>query len=197
MSGEGRRFPVALGLAGLALAGLAGVVALAVFVLVSEDGALRGSPGAGSLGSSQNRPIAVAPTSAPKLAGESPLDGGHVALADFRGKAVVVNVWASWCPGCNEEAVDLREFAAEHSEVAVLGVDFRDSVEGARAFYRRWRWVHPSIFDASGSDAAELAVFGLPTTVFLDARHRVVARVVGATDRAGFEHGLALATRGS
>jgi hypothetical protein len=59
-----------------------------------------------------------------------------------------------------------------------------------RAFYRRWRWRHPSIFDPSGELAARLALQGLPSTFVLDTEHRIVSRIVGATDLAGFEDAL-------
>lgn len=132
-------------------------------------------------------------TPAPDLAGEDPITGKRVELAAFQGKPVVINVWASWCPGCNDEAVALREFAAAHPEVVVLGLDFQDTVAGAKAFYRKWGWTHPSIYDVAGTQTAAIGLVGLPTTYFLDERHRVVAQVVGATDRAGFERGLELA----
>lgn len=201
MSGEerprNRRPPLRIGLATLALAALLAVAVFAALALLSDDGALRGSPSPGSPGSSSAQPVAVTPEEAPTLVGEDPISGEGVALAGFRGKPVVINVWASWCPGCNDEAADLREFAADHPEVVVLGVDFQDTVEGARRFYRRWEWTHPSIFDSSGTQSAALGLFGMPTTLFLDSRHRIAARVVGATDRAGFERGLELATRAS
>ena len=133
-------------------------------------------------------------TRAPPLRGKNPVTGETVRLADFRGSPVVINVWASWCPGCNEEAEDLREFAEAHPEAVVLGLDYRDTVAGAKHFYRKWGWRHPSISDAEGTKAAGLGLVGLPTTYFLDARHRVVAQVAGTTDRAGFERGLELAT---
>ncbi|MGH3034085.1 MAG: TlpA family protein disulfide reductase [Gaiellaceae bacterium] len=170
-------------------------MAFAALVLLADDGGLRGSAGSGSSGGSAAEPVAVTPEPAPELVGTDPITGKDVRLGDFRGKAVVVNVWASWCPGCIEEAEDLREFAADHAEAIVLGVDFQDSVGGARAFYERWGWRHPSIFDSSGTQTAALGLFGLPTTLFLDSRHRIAARVVGATDRAGFERGLELATQ--
>ena len=196
MSGEerprNRRPPLRLGLAVLAPAAV-----FAALALLSDQGALRGSPGAGSPGDSGSRPVAVTPEPAPTLRGDDPVTGKEVALADFRGKPVVINIWASWCPGCIDEAADLREFAADHPEIVVLGVDFQDTFEGARRFYRRWAWTHPSIFDSSGTQTAALGLFGLPTTLFLDGRHRIAARVVGATDRAGFEHGLELATQTS
>jgi cytochrome c biogenesis protein CcmG/thiol:disulfide interchange protein DsbE len=135
-------------------------------------------------------PAPARPESAPPLAGEDPITGRRVSLAAYAGKPVVINVWASWCVGCNKEAVDLREFARAHPEAQLLGVDFDDSKAAARAFYRRWSWSHPSIFDPKGTLAAKLKLQGLPMTVFLNRRHQVVARIYGATDRAGFEEGL-------
>jgi thiol-disulfide isomerase/thioredoxin len=177
------------GLAALTAAGLA-VVVYAGVVLAGEGG---------GTGLDERRAGAANPVEEPSdtpldLAGIDPVTGDEVSLADFAGKPVVLNVWASWCPGCNDEAADLREFAAAHPEVAVVGIDFQDSRAGARAFYDRWQWEHPSIFDVSGAMTGSIGLLGLPTTVFLDERHRIRARVVGATDRVGFERGLELAT---
>jgi thiol-disulfide isomerase/thioredoxin len=129
-----------------------------------------------------------------RLAGPDPVTGARVDLARFAGKPVVLNVWASWCAGCNEEAADLARLAREHPEAQVVGLDIDDTREGARAFYRRWGWRHPSIFDPNGKLAAKLALQGLPSTYVLDAEHRVVSRIVGATDLAGFEEALERAT---
>lgn len=132
---------------------------------------------------------------APPIRGRDPITGEQVSLARFAGKPVVLNVWASWCTGCNQEAADLARFAARHPGAQVLGVDTQDTTGGARAFYRKWHWHHPSIADPSGSLSAQLAVAGLPTTYFLDRRHHVVAKVVGAGTLAEFEQGLRLALR--
>ncbi len=153
-----------------------------------------GATGMDSGASSALQPAVTEMTRAPSLEGRDPVTGETVRLADFRGTPIVINVWASWCPGCNEEAEDLRAFAEAHPEAVVLGLDYQDTVAGAKDFYRKWGWRHPSIADAAGTKAAALGLVGLPTTYFLDARHRVVAQIVGATDRAGFERGFALAT---
>ena len=131
-----------------------------------------------------------------ELAGTDPVTGRHVDLAAYRGKPLVLNVWGSWCPGCNAEAADLAGFARSHTNVQVVGVDTQDSSSGAKAFYRKWGWHHPSIADPKGELAAQLGVQGYPTTFFLDARHQVKTQVVGATNLAGFEQGLAAATSG-
>lgn len=136
----------------------------------------------------------AAPKGALELSGTDPVTGKHVDLADFAGKPVVLNVWGSWCPGCNEEASDLARFARAHPGVQVIGIDLEDTSAGARGFYRRWGWKHPSIADPHGEIASRLGVTGTPTTFFLDARHRVVTQIVGASDLAGFDRGLKAAT---
>ena len=128
------------------------------------------------------------------IAGTDPVTGRHVSLAAYAGKPIVLNVWGSWCPGCNDEAADLARFAATHPQVQVIGIDLQDSKSGARAFYRRWHWKHPSIFDPNGDIAFRLGLQGTPTTFFLNRQHKIVAQVVGATNLAGFEQGLKEAT---
>jgi len=143
----------------------------------------------------QVRPVPAQATVGVSISGTDPITGDTVDLDDYRGKPVVINVWASWCPGCNEEAVDLRRFAEMHPEAQLIGIDTEDSAGDARAFYARWGWTHPSVFDPNGAIAADLGLRGLPSTFFLDRQHRVAARIVGATDLAGFENGLAQALR--
>lgn len=166
-------------------AGAAGVVVVGA-VLAAGIVAARDTGGAPAVATAAGPPV--------ELAGTDPVTGANVDLAEFTGKPVVLNVWASWCPGCNDEAADLAKFARAHREVQVVGLDIQDTRDEARAFYRRWGWRHPSIFDPSGDLAAKLGLQGLPSTFVLDAEHRVVARIVGATDLAGFEEALRQAT---
>jgi thiol-disulfide isomerase/thioredoxin len=130
-----------------------------------------------------------------QLAGADPVTGRHVSLASYAGKPIVLNVWGSWCTGCQAEARDLAAFARAHPNVQTIGIDTQDTSSGARAFYREYGWTHPSISDPKGEIAARLGLQGYPTTFFLDRRHRIAARIVGATNLAGFEHGLETALR--
>jgi thiol-disulfide isomerase/thioredoxin len=135
---------------------------------------------------------AVAPL---QLSGTDPVTGAHVSLASYAGKPVVLNVWGSWCEGCKAEAHDLATFVNGHPGVQTVGIDTQDSSSGARAFYQRYGWHHPSIADPSGSIASTLGLQGTPTTFFLNRKHQVVGRIVGATNLAGFDHGLRVALR--
>jgi thiol-disulfide isomerase/thioredoxin len=120
--------------------------------------------------------------------------GDEVSLARFEGKPVVIAIWASWCPGCNAEARALARFAKAHPDAGFIGVNFSDTRDAARSFYRQYGWRFPSVFDPDGRIAGELGLQGTPTTIFLDAEHREVARIVGETDEAGFADGLAKAS---
>ncbi len=168
--------------------GVAGVLALVAVV------------GAGIVvarGSGAAEPIVQRSSETVSFSGTDPVTGKRVSLADYTGKPVVINVWGSWCPGCVAEAEDLRRFAADHPEVQLVGVDLQDTSSAAKAFYERWRWVHPSISDPDGEISFSLGLQGTPSTFFLDRQHRTVTRIVGETDYAGFERGLEAALSNS
>ncbi|MCI0635802.1 MAG: TlpA family protein disulfide reductase [Actinobacteria bacterium] len=141
-------------------------------------------------GTGAAEPIVQAGGDTVAFSGSDPVTGKQVSLADYRGKPVVINVWGSWCPGCIAEAEDLRRFAADHPEAQVIGVDLQDTEDAARDFYERWRWTHPSVFDPDGEISFSLGLQGTPSTFFLDRKHRVITRIVGETDYAGFVRGL-------
>ena len=129
------------------------------------------------------------------LNGTDPVTGKTVSLASYAGKPVVLNMWASWCTGCAAEARALASFEHAHPEAQVIGLDVQDSKDGAKAFYRRFGWKHPSIYDPDGVIAARLGLQGLPTTLFLDRTHHVVGRILGDTNLAGFSSGLRAAAK--
>ena len=122
----------------------------------------------------------AAPFAAPPLAGTDPISGKRVALSDYKGKPVVVNIWASWCSGCRLEAADLVLFAKQHPNVPLIGLDSGDSRSGARAAYKRWKWSWPVVFDPKNKWRDAFKAPGMPTTVFLNRKHEVVGGIVGA-----------------
>jgi thiol-disulfide isomerase/thioredoxin len=158
--------------------------AVAVVVVAAVVGGIFAARGTGPA-----QALHVSGGGALKLSGKSPITGQQVSLDQFAGRPVVLNVWGSWCTGCRAEAHDLARFVDSHPGVQVVGLDSEDSSGGARGFYREFGWHHPSIADPSGALAAKLRVQGFPTTFFLDRRHHIVTRIVGATDLAGFEQG--------
>ena len=116
----------------------------------------------------------------PPIAGRDILTGKRVALSQFAGKPVFVNVWGSWCFGCKAEARTLSRFSRAHRhEVAFIGIDVWDSKKGARAYYERFDIDYPSIWDPRSLLAGAWSR-GAPTTLIFDRRHRLVKRIEGS-----------------
>jgi len=118
------------------------------------------------------------------------LDGEPFDLEDYRGKPVVVNFWASWCGYCGAEMPDLLQFAADHPDVAVVGVAVNDDEAAARQAAASWGLTFPSVLDPDGAIFAEFDGQGLPTTIFFDKDLVPRETAIGQTDLAGFEAGL-------
>lgn len=94
------------------------------------------------------------------------LDGNAVRLSDFRGKPVLVNLWASWCAPCKAELPELIAFYDEHKAegLVVLAVATMDDEEAARAFLREWRLPFVIPWDPQGKVVEQLGARGLPTS---------------------------------
>ena len=128
----------------------------------------------------------------------SRLDGGpKLTLAAYRGKAVVVNFWASDCIPCKQEMPRLQAASERWAgkRVAVVGIDVLDSRSAARSFAKSHGVTYAIGFDALGDIASRYGVAFTPTTFFLDRRGRIVKRVLGpvpdAELDAQIEHALA------
>ena len=106
--------------------------------------------------------------------------GGRVTNAALLGRVTVINVWASWCPPCREEAPILRRAhdGADPERVAFLGVIRNDREDDARAFVRDYGLTYPNAIGDRGF-ASAFGVRGLPMTYVLDTEGRIVARHFG------------------
>jgi cytochrome c biogenesis protein CcmG, thiol:disulfide interchange protein DsbE len=113
------------------------------------------------------------------------------ALSELRGTPVLVNVWASWCGPCREEAPLLAAANDAHGDrVQFLGIDILDERTSARAFMREFGWTYPSVFDASGAIRDGLGLLGQPVTLFYDASGEVVDTWSGPLTQRALDGGL-------
>lgn len=161
------------------------LIALSV-LLTGCFGGAKAAPGERAVGGGVTTIDVGYRSAAPAIDGEL-LDGaGKVDLADYRGRVVVLNFWASWCQPCIREAPMLKALSDElrPKDVIFIGVDIRDQRASASRFQQRYGIRYPSIFDKSAESV--LAFDGKlpaypPNSVILDKAGRVAARVTGET----------------
>jgi len=131
--------------------------------------------------------------SLPRLNGE-----GQLRLRSLRGKAVVVNFWASWCVPCKQEAPLLEAIATRYRSEAlvVVGVDAQDFRSDARRFIKRYSLSYPVVRDNGTSTVTHYDVTGFPETWFVDRSGRVVGEHVrGPLTREQLARNVAIALR--
>ena len=121
-------------------------------------------------------------------------------VADYKGKVVLVNFWASWCPPCTKELPLLEKTQAKMAAAGgtVLGINTRDATEDAQGFVRKYKLTFPSLRDGSGDFAEKWGLTGYPESFLLDQDGRVAAARRGPIDQAWVdEHVLPLLQKGA
>ncbi len=103
--------------------------------------------------------------------------GQTIDLAQFKGKPVVLNFWATWCGPCWEEhPVLVANARALQPNVQFLGVVFQDSEEKILSFLNQRGSAYPTVVDDRGKTAIAYGIGGVPETYFLDANGTIVAK---------------------
>jgi cytochrome c biogenesis protein CcmG/thiol:disulfide interchange protein DsbE len=123
---------------------------------------------------------------------------GKLSLSSLRGKAVVVNFWASDCGPCKKEMPRLVSFADRWrgKPVVVVGIDVLEYRKGpGRAFTKRYGATYPMVFDPVGSTVERWSIGGTPQTFFVDRHGRIVQHVLGPVTRGSLESGVRRALR--
>jgi peroxiredoxin len=114
------------------------------------------------------------------------LTGAPINFASYRGKIVVLNVWASWCAPCVSEGQTLKYLDEEYGPegIAFLGDDLQDSPKNALAFLRSDGITYPSVNDATGAVEERLAIAvpisATPTTLVIDKTGHIAGVIDGA-----------------
>jgi len=110
-----------------------------------------------------------------------PPAGQRVSLSSLKGTPVVLNLWASWCGPCRDEA-PIFETAWERYRgkgALVLGLDLQDLSENALAFLRENGITYPSLRDGTDASKRDLEATGVPETYIIDKRGRIALHITG------------------
>ncbi len=117
---------------------------------------------------------------APDFAGTD-TEGKPIALRDYRGRPIVINVWASWCGPCRAEEPGLVRAAHDFTPrgIQFLGIDVRDNIDQARIYEAEFKVPFRSIFDQASQLGYAYRVDAPPATIFVDGRGTIVYVWVG------------------
>jgi thiol-disulfide isomerase/thioredoxin len=105
------------------------------------------------------------------------MNGGSVRLADYKGKVILLNIWATWCGPCQTEIPELVASYEEYKDrgVVVLGVSLDDTPEMLRAYAPTKKITYPMLLMQDDVDQAYGPFFGVPVTIFIG-RDGIISR---------------------
>jgi len=110
-----------------------------------------------------------------------PPAGQKASLASLKGTAVVLNLWASWCGPCRDEAPILQKAWERYKgrDALVLGLDLQDLSENALAFLKQYGITYPSLRDGTDGSKRDLEATGVPETFIIDKQGRIALHITG------------------
>ena len=140
------------------------------------------------LPASGDRPSPLVGKAAPDFRLETLL-GASVSLAQFRGRPVIVNFWASWCLPCRDEAPILRAAMDRYAGkgLVILGIVVNDPPENARKFAEEFKLNYPNLLDPSGKTEVSYGVRGVPETFFINRSGLITYRKAGPLETGELE----------
>jgi peroxiredoxin len=110
------------------------------------------------------------------------LNGKEVSLADHRGKVVVVNVWATWCPPCRQEMPSMQKlyekFKGENFEILAVSIDSEGS-EAVTPFMRKMNLTFPALLDPGETIRSLYGITGVPESFIIDKKGIVLEKIIG------------------
>jgi cytochrome c biogenesis protein CcmG/thiol:disulfide interchange protein DsbE len=113
------------------------------------------------------------------------LNGQQVILSDLRGKVVLINIWATWCPPCRKEMPSMQKlferFKGENFEILAVSIDSTGR-EAVAPFMRTMNLTFPALLDPKEDIRSLYGVTGVPESFIIDKEGIVVEKIIGPID---------------
>jgi peroxiredoxin len=113
------------------------------------------------------------------------LDGKMVSLSDYKGKVVLVNIWATWCPPCVKEMPSMeklyRKFKGENFEILAVSID-EPGPKAVAPFMEKTRLTFPALIDSKGAIKPVYRITGIPESFIIDKQGLLIKKIVGPID---------------
>ena len=149
------------------------------------------------MGGNDNGGGAEAANTAPVVGSYAPnftaktLDGKNITLRDYRGKPLLLNFWATWCPPCRAEMPLLQQYYSKHqNDYNMLAVNAAEPPAQVQAFIQQQGFTFTVVLDPQQAIVSKYRIQGFPTTFFIDADGVIRYMHVGMLDEATLQAGL-------
>jgi peroxiredoxin len=113
------------------------------------------------------------------------LDGKMVRLSDYKGKVVLVNIWATWCPPCVDEMPSMeklyQKLKGENFEILAVSID-EPGLKAVAPFMKKSNLTFPALIDSEGTIKAVYEITGVPESFIIDQQGILIKKIVGPVD---------------
>jgi len=111
-------------------------------------------------------------------------EGKFVQLTDYKGKVVIINFWATWCPPCRKEMPSMQRAweKLQKEDIAMLGINVGEDSDAIFAFTAEYPVDFPLLMDKTSSVSREWRVRGLPSTYVIDPQGRIIYQAIGGRE---------------
>jgi len=107
------------------------------------------------------------------------LNGQNVRLADYRGKVVLLNFWATWCEPCRHQIAEFIQLQNSRHDLQILGISLDDSADPVRPFYTEFKMNYPVAVGDSALAQRYGGILGLPVTILIDCDGHIASKHIG------------------
>jgi len=113
------------------------------------------------------------------------LDGKMIRLSDYKGKVVLVNIWATWCPPCVDEMPSMeklyQKFKGENFEILAVSID-EPGLKAVAPFMKKSKLTFPALIDSEGTIKTVYGITGIPESFIIDKQGILIKKIIGPVD---------------